>query len=90
MSEWTNLLLSRRACLPLLAAATVMAPPGTWSPKAQAQGSNSGFDQWVAAFRARARASANPYGDGHAAPRIVDVLRAIPVDARLVQKRFSE
>lgn len=42
------------------------------------------------AFRARARAAANPYGDGHAAPRIVDVLRAVPVDARLVQKRFSE
>jgi UDP-hydrolysing UDP-N-acetyl-D-glucosamine 2-epimerase len=42
------------------------------------------------AFRARARAAANPYGDGHAAPRIVDVLRAIPVDPRLVQKRFSE
>ena len=56
MSEWTNLLLSRRACLPLLAAATVMAAPGIWSPKALAQGSNSGFDQWVAAFRARARA----------------------------------
>jgi UDP-hydrolysing UDP-N-acetyl-D-glucosamine 2-epimerase len=41
------------------------------------------------AFRARARAAANPYGDGHAAPRIVDVLRTVPVDARLVQKRFS-
>src|SRR6266446_1626792 len=41
-------------------------------------------------FRARVRAAANPYGDGHAAPRIVDVLRSVPVDARLVQKRFSE
>ena len=42
------------------------------------------------AFRARARATANPYGDGHAAPRIVDVLRSVPIDARLVQKRFSD
>jgi len=42
------------------------------------------------AFRARARAAANPYGDGHAAPRIVEVLRAVSLDARLVQKRFSE
>ena len=42
------------------------------------------------AFRARARAAANPYGDGHAAPRIVEVLRAIPIDARLVQKRFRD
>src|SRR6266850_1921802 len=42
------------------------------------------------AFRARARAAANPYGDGRAAPRIVEVLRAIPIDARLVQKRFRD
>src|ERR1700686_5489841 len=55
MSEWTNLLLSRRACLHLLAAA-MSGTMGIWSPKALAQGSNSGFDQWVAAFRARARA----------------------------------
>jgi UDP-N-acetylglucosamine 2-epimerase (non-hydrolysing)/GDP/UDP-N,N'-diacetylbacillosamine 2-epimerase (hydrolysing) len=41
-------------------------------------------------FRARARAAANPYGDGHAAPRIVEVLRSVPIDARLVQKRFDE
>lgn len=41
-------------------------------------------------FRARARAATNPYGDGHAAPRVVDVLRSVPLDARLVQKRFSE
>ena len=44
----------------------------------------------VPAFRARAGAAANPYGDGHAAPRIVDVLRSVPIDARLVQKRFSD
>ena len=42
------------------------------------------------AFRARARAAVNPYGDGHAAPRIIDVLRTVPLDARLAQKRFSE
>jgi UDP-N-acetylglucosamine 2-epimerase (non-hydrolysing)/GDP/UDP-N,N'-diacetylbacillosamine 2-epimerase (hydrolysing) len=41
-------------------------------------------------FRARARAAANPYGDGHAAPRIVEVLRSVPIDAQLVQKRFGE
>ena len=41
-------------------------------------------------FRVRARAAANPYGDGHAAPRIVDVLRSVPIDARLIQKRFSD
>jgi UDP-hydrolysing UDP-N-acetyl-D-glucosamine 2-epimerase len=42
------------------------------------------------AFRAQARAAANPYGDGRAAPRIVHVLRNVPLNARLVQKRFSE
>ena len=42
------------------------------------------------AFRARAREGGNPYGDGRAAPRIVDVLRTVPLDARLVQKRFSD
>lgn len=42
------------------------------------------------AFRARARAAANPYGDGRAAPRIVEALRAVQLDARLVQKRFAD
>jgi UDP-hydrolysing UDP-N-acetyl-D-glucosamine 2-epimerase len=42
------------------------------------------------AFRARARAAANPYGDGRAAPRIVDILSKVPLDARLVQKRFAD
>ena len=42
------------------------------------------------AFRARARAAANPYGDGRAAPRIVEVLRTVPLDRRLVQKRFAD
>ena len=42
------------------------------------------------AFRARARAAANPYGDGRAAPRIVEVLTKVPLDACLVQKRFAD
>jgi UDP-hydrolysing UDP-N-acetyl-D-glucosamine 2-epimerase len=42
------------------------------------------------AFRARARAAANPYGDGRAAPRIVEVLSKVPLDARLIQKRFAD
>jgi UDP-hydrolysing UDP-N-acetyl-D-glucosamine 2-epimerase len=41
-------------------------------------------------FRARARAAENPYGDGHAAPRIVEVLSRVRLDARLVQKRFAD
>jgi UDP-hydrolysing UDP-N-acetyl-D-glucosamine 2-epimerase len=41
-------------------------------------------------FRQRAGAFANPYGDGGAAPRIVEVLRQVPLDARLVQKRFAD
>jgi UDP-hydrolysing UDP-N-acetyl-D-glucosamine 2-epimerase len=42
------------------------------------------------AFRAQARSAANPYGDGRAASRIVEVLRTVPLGARLVQKRFHE
>jgi len=42
------------------------------------------------AFRAQARGAANPYGDGRAAPRILEVLRSTPLDARLVQKRFAD
>jgi UDP-hydrolysing UDP-N-acetyl-D-glucosamine 2-epimerase len=38
-------------------------------------------------LRSRLRARPNPYGDGAAAPRIVEVLRRVPLDARLVQKR---
>src|SRR5262247_3279879 len=51
MHEWTNPPLSRRACLSVLAAAAA-----TWSATARAQASKSSFDQWVGAFRARARA----------------------------------
>src|SRR4030095_11797633 len=48
MSEW-NPPLSRRACLSMLTGAMA-----AWSARAQA--SQTSFDQWVAAFRARARA----------------------------------
>ena len=51
MSEWTKPLLSRRACLPIMAAA--MAAP--WSTPVTAQDSQASFDRWVDAFRARAR-----------------------------------
>jgi membrane-bound lytic murein transglycosylase B len=44
--------LSRRACLPLLA--TALAAPAISTTPATAQGSKAAFDQWVAAFRARA------------------------------------
>src|SRR2546423_13251149 len=50
MSKW-NPPLSRRACLSMLTGAMV-----AWSTTARAQASQSSFDQWVAAFRARARA----------------------------------
>jgi membrane-bound lytic murein transglycosylase B len=51
MSEWMKPLLSRRACLPIMAAA-IAAP---WSMPATAQTSQASFDRWVDAFRARAR-----------------------------------
>src|SRR5919108_531801 len=49
MNDLTS--LSRRACLSLLTGAAAML-----STKASAQNSRSSFDQWVAAFRARAQA----------------------------------
>lgn len=42
------------------------------------------------AFRAALRGRRNPYGDGAAAGRIVEVLRAVSLDARLLQKRFVD
>jgi GDP/UDP-N,N'-diacetylbacillosamine 2-epimerase (hydrolysing) len=41
-------------------------------------------------FRAGLRGLANPYGDGRAAGRIVEALRTVRLDARLVQKRFAD
>jgi len=41
-------------------------------------------------FRGRLRACSNPYGDGHAAEIIVHHLTEIPLDARLIHKRFVD
>jgi membrane-bound lytic murein transglycosylase B len=51
MSNWANIPLSRRACLPMLAGAVAAC-----SSSASAQGGSSAFDRWVAGFRARAQA----------------------------------
>jgi UDP-hydrolysing UDP-N-acetyl-D-glucosamine 2-epimerase len=40
-------------------------------------------------FRRALKGMANPYGDGHAAPRIVEVLRHVELGPRLTQKRFN-
>lgn len=42
------------------------------------------------AFRATLVGAVNPYGDGAASGRIVDVLRDVPLDARLVRKGFVD
>jgi UDP-hydrolysing UDP-N-acetyl-D-glucosamine 2-epimerase len=41
-------------------------------------------------FRARLSGLANPYGDGHAAERIVARLKEVPLDHRLIRKRFVD
>lgn len=41
-----------------------------------------------AQFRERVRTCINPYGDGKASARIVDVLSTIPLGTRLLQKQF--
>jgi UDP-hydrolysing UDP-N-acetyl-D-glucosamine 2-epimerase len=41
-------------------------------------------------FRAELKGMTNPYGDGHASERIVDVLQTIPLDGDLVKKRFFD
>ncbi|HKW59006.1 MAG TPA: UDP-N-acetylglucosamine 2-epimerase [Candidatus Dormibacteraeota bacterium] len=41
------------------------------------------------AFISRARASRNPYGDGHAGERIVDVLASLEVGPALLDKRIT-
>jgi UDP-hydrolysing UDP-N-acetyl-D-glucosamine 2-epimerase len=41
-------------------------------------------------FRARVRDLQNPYGDGHAAERIVARLKAVPLGRELLVKRFEE
>lgn len=42
------------------------------------------------AFRRGLAGRENPYGDGHAAPRIVRVLREVELGPRLVRKRFAD
>jgi UDP-hydrolysing UDP-N-acetyl-D-glucosamine 2-epimerase len=41
-------------------------------------------------FRASLAGLENPYGDGRAAPRIADVLTTVPLDDRLLVKRFHD
>jgi len=41
-------------------------------------------------FRAGLAELANPYGDGHAAPRIADVLESTQLDDRLLVKKFHD
>jgi len=41
-------------------------------------------------FRGRLRGLANPYGDGRASEAIVKVLKEVPLDARLIRKRFVD
>ena len=40
-------------------------------------------------FKARARNSRNPYGDGHAGERIVEVLASLEIGPRLLNKQIS-
>ena len=42
------------------------------------------------AFRARLKGMRNPYGDGHAAERIVKRLEAVALDEALIRKRFTD
>ena len=41
-------------------------------------------------FRQSLAGLANPYGDGHAAERIVARLTSVPLGARLLTKRFRD
>lgn len=41
------------------------------------------------AFRKQLQSMTNPYGDGRAAPRIVDVLEAVQLGPHLIQKRIT-
>jgi len=41
-------------------------------------------------FRLELSDRANPYGTGQAAPRIVERLRSVPIDDRLLRKRFHD
>ena len=41
-------------------------------------------------FRRGLNGLVNPYGDGHAAEKIVEVLTTVPLDERLLRKRFED
>lgn len=41
------------------------------------------------AFREKLAGCVNPYGDGHSSERIVGILRSVPLDARLLDKRIT-
>ncbi len=41
-------------------------------------------------FRSNLAGMTNPYGDGHASERIAEVLASVPLDARLITKRFYD
>ena len=41
-------------------------------------------------FRARLQGMTNPYGDGHAAERMIEVLQTVPLDGDLIKKRFYD
>lgn len=43
-----------------------------------------------AKFREELRGLQNPYGDGHAGERIIEILRTIPIDDRLIRKKFVD
>jgi len=40
-------------------------------------------------FTARAKRSRNPYGDGHASERIVEILKSIPITSELLHKEMT-
>lgn len=42
-----------------------------------------------AAFRRKVALRRTPWGDGHAVPRIVRILKSVPLDARLLDKRLT-
>ena len=51
----------------------------------------AGIDRALdARFRASLQGLCNPYGDGHAAERIVQCLASVPLDRRLLTKRFHD
>jgi UDP-N-acetylglucosamine 2-epimerase (non-hydrolysing)/GDP/UDP-N,N'-diacetylbacillosamine 2-epimerase (hydrolysing) len=43
-----------------------------------------------ASFASSIQGIDNPYGDGHAAPKIADTLATVPIDARLLNKHATE